>query len=291
MDNIYENIFEGYFANKLSASDKAEFDRLVKEDPAFAKEFAWRLSLAAATRNGTAQSPAKLQLQDLENQFQQRRITNRLMIAALLLGLLSAIGWFALKRDITPPPPQETPTNTLPNTPAAPATPSTVPGTDSQDTPKPAPAKVRRDIAGYFKPYDVLSQHNTMGAVQSADSLADLAYTAYSEAAFEAGKYRDAVRLFQATLAANPADAKMEHRFYLGVSAVATQDFALAIAQLTKVQKAPGKFQEPALFYLGLAYAGDGQQERAAEKLQRYVAISKDPDLKASAKALLEKLK
>ncbi len=82
-------------------------------------------------------------------------------------------------------------------------------------------------------------------------------------------KYSEASTAFQTVVTAN-AD-QMVYRFYWGVSLVMSKQYSEAVAALTPVAQSQDEKKTPALYYLGLAYAGIGDKEGARQNLQAYI--------------------
>ncbi|HLP92848.1 MAG TPA: tetratricopeptide repeat protein [Saprospiraceae bacterium] len=63
----------------------------------------------------------------------------------------------------------------------------------------------------------------------------------------------------------------VDYRFYWGVSLVHIQQYAQAINALEPVSLSQNDYQTVSLYYLGLAYAGNQETDKAKTTLQRYV--------------------
>ncbi len=124
-----------------------------------------------------------------------------------------------------------------------------------------------------YEPYENI----TNGTVRGGDD--DPAIAAFM--AYDNGDYASAATAF----AALPATAV--HKFYLGQSLLATEQFAEAAAQFTDLTKADFGLQQEAGYFLALAQLGAGKTDLAKELLTAIGSEDKHP-MQQEARSLLE---
>jgi tetratricopeptide (TPR) repeat protein len=109
-------------------------------------------------------------------------------------------------------------------------------------------------------------------------------------ALYDQKKYYDATQKMMDVVNANPGD--MELRFYLGVAFAGAQKHAETINCMTSVSKETSSpYSTPALYYMGIAYAGIKDTASAQKYLQQYIDAADGVTFRKKAKALLRSLK
>ena len=106
---------------------------------------------------------------------------------------------------------------------------------------------------------------------------------------YDQQKFREAAEALQPIVAAN-AD-RMDYRFYYGISLVQSKQYPEAVAALTPLVQSPDERRIPALYYLGLALAGNNDLEGARKNLQEYVNSPEGVTYREQARKVLEGLK
>lgn len=111
--------------------------------------------------------------------------------------------------------------------------------------------------------------------------------------AFAAYDQKDYLKASQKlTDVVNANTARMDYRFYLGMSFLGQKKYAETInALLAVAQDKSSAYSTPSLYFLGLAYAGINDVEQAQKHLQAYIDAADGVTYKKQAIRLLKRLK
>lgn len=86
---------------------------------------------------------------------------------------------------------------------------------------------------------------------------------------YDQNSFKEAAAALEPIVQANPE--RMDYRFFWGVSLVQSHQYKAAILALTPVTQSQDEKSVPALYYLGLACAGNGDKDCARQNLQAYI--------------------
>lgn len=105
---------------------------------------------------------------------------------------------------------------------------------------------------------------------------------------YDKHQYSEAANALKSIVAAN--SDRMDYRFYWGVSLVNSKQYSAAVDALRVVVESPDERKIPALYYLGLAYAGNGDKDSARQNLQAYIDSPDGITFRKQAQAVLAAL-
>ncbi len=100
--------------------------------------------------------------------------------------------------------------------------------------------------------------------------------------------YKEAADALEPIVKANPE--RMDYRFFWGVSLVQSKQYTAAINALTPVTQSQDEKSIPALYYLGLACAGNGDKDCARQNLQAYIDSPSGISFRKQAKVVIQAL-
>ena len=255
MDTRTDQLIESYFSNTLTDSEAQILRELLASDPETAREFDWRRRLAGEV--------GKLSLADgiqdptwknsLQPPFRTLISWKKILFAAAAVALLAVAVWFVTK-------PAE----------------------------KPVP-RLQAIADDYFRYYPNKLQFNSLGGpAQGADSVPQQVLDAF-QLYDDTTRFRESAGALGAVAAAFPE--KQEYRFYQGVALLGDHQYAAAAAVLQPLTETDNTYSVPARYYLGLAYAGAGDRERAKKALQGYLDSKDGITFRKQAKNALDALR
>lgn len=135
-----------------------------------------------------------------------------------------------------------------------------------------SPDKIESVVAGNYVHYPNKMPFKSLGGPgDSGDQVPQAVLDAFR--LYDAGdRPGEAARALAGIVAAYPD--RLDYRFYEGVALIGDGQYAAAAAALQPVATSDDTYKTPALYYLGLAYAGSGNKEQAQTALKAYLGTA-----------------
>ena len=137
-----------------------------------------------------------------------------------------------------------------------------------------SPAKMESVVAGNYVHYPNKMPFRSLGGpADPADQVPQAVLEAFRlyDAADQPG---EAAKALSGIVATYPD--RLDYRFYQGVALIGDAQYTQAVTALRPVADSDDAYKTPALYYLGLAYAGSGDANSARTALQQYLGSSDD---------------
>ena len=132
-----------------------------------------------------------------------------------------------------------------------------------------SPEKMESVVAGNYVHYPNKMPFRSLGgAVESGDQVPRDVLDAFE--LYDAADQPGAAARALANIAAAYPD-RMDYRFYQGVALIGDGQYGAAVLALRPVADSDDAYKTPALYYLGLAYAGSGDKAQARTALNAYL--------------------
>ncbi len=146
------------------------------------------------------------------------------------------------------------------------------------------PPSLQSVVADNTKEYPNKMKFKTMGG--EAEAVPETVIKAFE--LYDNQAYDEAAKALQPIVAAN-AD-RMDYRFYWGLSLVLSKQYPAAIPALTPLVQSQDERRIPALYYMGLACAGVGDEDCARQNLQAFIASPESVSFRKEAEEVLNAL-
>ena len=127
------------------------------------------------------------------------------------------------------------------------------------------PPSLQTIVADNAKEYPNKMSFRSMG--DASENIPEQVLKAF--ALYDEKRYKEAANAFQPIVEEDAA--KLDYRFYWGVSLVKSKQYTAAVSALTPIVQSEYEGKIPAHYYLGLACAGAGDRACARQNLQQYI--------------------
>ena len=146
------------------------------------------------------------------------------------------------------------------------------------------PPSLQTIVADNAKEYPNKMSFRSMG--DASENIPEQVLKAF--ALYDEKRYTEAASAFQPIVEEDAA--KLDYRFYWGVSLVKSKQYADAVTAFTPLMETQYEGKIPAHYYLGLACAGAGDQACARQNLQQYIDSPQGVTYRKQAQKVLESL-
>jgi tetratricopeptide (TPR) repeat protein len=254
MEDRTERLFESYFANELSAEQAQELRDILAKDPEAEAEFAWQQRIASHTKSLSLAGSIENHAwrEATKPPFRTVSIWRQAMAAAAAIAVL-VVAYTIIKDAGTKAPTQQ------------------------------------ELIAANFRYYPNKLPFKSLGGGGDSSSQVPQSVIAAFQIYDDSTQYHAAAQALAKIVSENPD--KIEYRFYQGVALLGDQQYLAAATALQPVADTVGTYQVPALYYLGLAHLGAGDQGQAKKYLQAYRDSEEGITFRKQTQNLLNALK